>query len=255
MTERACDDGAAGPGRASGAGGAGGLRERKKRATRQALGSAAMRLAVERGLENVLVEDIAAAADVSPRTFSNYYASKYEAICSLALDRAARIGEALRNRPPGESLWASVHGAVLEVYGIASTAPDPRVMAGIRLVTSSPELRGEYLKTLSIMQYDLARAITKRAGGDPAADTIVARALAGAVTAVIQAATERWLFSDPPVPLAPVVEDALGELAASLHGILRNVLPPGPAGPAPPGPAVSAFPDPVSPDPASPDAR
>ncbi|HEY5017289.1 MAG TPA: helix-turn-helix domain-containing protein, partial [Streptosporangiaceae bacterium] len=59
-----------------------GLRERKKLATRQALGAAAMRLAIERGLENVLVEDIAAAADVSPRTFNNYFASKYEAICA-----------------------------------------------------------------------------------------------------------------------------------------------------------------------------
>jgi AcrR family transcriptional regulator len=199
-----------------------GLRERKKLATRQALAVAAMRLAVERGLENVLVEDIASAADVSPRTFNNYFASKYEAICALALDRAIRVGEALRERPAAESLWAAVRGAVLGVYGMASTAPDPQVIAGIRLVTSSPELRGEYLKALSIMQYDLAGVITERAGGDPAADTFFARALAAAVTAVIQAATERWLFSEPPVPLAPVIEEALAELVAGM----RDVLPP-----------------------------
>ncbi|WP_344745531.1 helix-turn-helix domain-containing protein, partial [Kribbella aluminosa] len=65
-----------------------GLRERKKLATRRAIGIAAMRLAIERGLENVLVEDIAAAAGVSPRTYNNYFANKYEAICSLATDRA-----------------------------------------------------------------------------------------------------------------------------------------------------------------------
>ena len=200
----------------------GGLRERKKLATRQALGTAAMQLAVERGLENVLVEDIAAAADVSPRTFNNYFASKYEAISALALDRAAAVGEALRERPAGESLWAAVRGAVLEVYGVASTAPDPRLIAGIRLVTSSPELRGEYLKALAVMQYDLAGVITERTGGSPAADTFTARALAGAVTAVIQAATARWLFADPPVALAPVIEEALRELVAGL----RDVLPP-----------------------------
>src|SRR5215470_11800140 len=73
-----------------------GLRERKKLATRQALGMAAMRLAIERGLDNVLVEDIAEAAGVSARTFNNYFASKYEAICALQQDRAVRIGEALR---------------------------------------------------------------------------------------------------------------------------------------------------------------
>ena len=69
-----------------------GLRERKKLAVRQALGSAALRLAVERGLENVTVEDITAEADVSLRTFGNYFSSKYEAICAIGTDRARRIG-------------------------------------------------------------------------------------------------------------------------------------------------------------------
>jgi AcrR family transcriptional regulator len=197
-----------------------GLRERKKRATRQALSMAAMRLAVERGLENVLVEDIAAAADVSPRTFNNYFGSKYEAICALALDRAMQIGEVLRERPAGEDLWTAVRGAVLEIYAAAAAAPDPRLMAGIRLVVSSPELRGEYLKAQLTMQRGLAAAIAERSGGDPAAAPVFSRALAAAVAAVISAATERWLFSDPPVALGPVVEDGLAQLVAGLRAVL-----------------------------------
>jgi|SRR5450755_955765 AcrR family transcriptional regulator len=199
-----------------------GLRERKKRATRQALGAAAMRLAIERGLENVLIEDIAAAADVSPRTFSNYFASKYEAICALALDRSVAIGEALRERPAGESLWDAVRQAVLEVYARGSVAPDPELVAGIRLVTSSPVLRGEYLKALALMQYELADALTDRAGSMtvPAEGPLFMRGFAAAVTAVVQAATERWLYADPPVPLTPVIEDALRELATGMHAVL-----------------------------------
>jgi AcrR family transcriptional regulator len=203
-----------------------GLRERKKLATRQAIGAAAMRLAIERGLENVLVEDIAAAADVSPRTFNNYFASKYEAICSLALDRSFRIGEVLRGRPAGESLWAAVRGAVLEVYAAAATAPDPAVTAGIRLVVQSPELRGEYLKALAVMQYQLAEAIGVRvaasgeAGPGAGDGPFFRRAFASAIASVVQAATERWLFADPPVPLAPLIDAALGEMAAGLRDVL-----------------------------------
>jgi hypothetical protein len=82
------------------------------------------------------------------------------------------------------------------------------------------------------MQYELAGVISERAGGDPAAGSFSDRALAAAVTAVIQAATERWLFSEPPVPLAPVIEEALAELVVGL----RDVLPPGcPAFPPTPG--------------------
>jgi AcrR family transcriptional regulator len=208
-----------------------GLRERKKLATRKALGSAAMQLAIERGLENVHVEDIAAAADVSARTFNNYFASKYEAICALALDRSVQIGDALRERPAAEGLWEAVGNAVATVYSSATTAPDSWRLAGIRLVISSPALRGEYLKALSIMQYELAGAMTERVGGCPAADTFFTRGFAAAVTAVMQAATQRWLFSDPPVALAPLIEDALRELAHGMLAVLppENSEPPAPA--------------------------
>src|SRR5260370_989132 len=75
----------------------GGLRERKKLAVRRALGSAAFRLAMERGLENVTIEDITAEAHVSLRTFGNYFSSKYEAICAPGPPRAPRIAA---QRPP-----------------------------------------------------------------------------------------------------------------------------------------------------------
>src|SRR5204862_6974520 len=93
-----------------------GLRERKKLRTREDLGCAAMRLAAERGLENVRVEDIAAAAGVSPRTFNNYFSSRPAAICAVAGDRAKRVGLALLARPADQPLDVALTEAVLEQY-------------------------------------------------------------------------------------------------------------------------------------------
>jgi AcrR family transcriptional regulator len=196
-----------------------GLRERKKVATRHALGLAAMRLAIERGLDNVLVDDIAEAAGVSARTFNNYFASKYEAICALGFDRAMRIGSALRDRPGGEPIWQAVTNAVMSEYGTADRALDDEWMAGVRLVTGTPALRGEYLKVQAMTQYALAEAIAVRLGANPGA-SMFPRILAASVTAAIQAAMDRWLHADPPVPLAPLVRQALGQLADGMHQVL-----------------------------------
>ena len=61
----------------------------------------------------MLVEDIAAEAGVSPRTFNNYFSSKYEAICALAMDRGRLIGESPQERPADEPLWEAISHAVL----------------------------------------------------------------------------------------------------------------------------------------------
>ena len=196
-----------------------GLRERKKIATRQALGVAATRLAADRGLENVLVEDIAEAVGVSARTFNNYFASKYEAICALAFDRAMRIGAALRDRPADEPLWDAIVAAVMSEYGTADRALDEDWMAGVRLVSSTPALRGEYLKVQAMTQYSLAEAIALRLGFRPGPN-MFPRILAASVTAAVQAAMEHWLHADPPIALGPVVRRSLRQLADGMFDVL-----------------------------------
>ena len=56
------------------------------------------------------------------------------------------------------------------------------------------------------------------------------RILAAAVTAAIQAAIDRWLHSDPPVPLAPLVRQALRQLADGMHQVLPRVPQPADSG-------------------------
>ena len=224
-----------------------GLRERKKLAVRQALSSAAVRLAVQRGLENVTIEDITAEADVSVRTFGNYFSSKYEAICALGTDRARRIGAELLARPADEPLWPALVSCMLAHYEGADRAPDGEWLAGLRLVLTAPAIRGEYLKVTASMQEALAEAIAARAGPFPGQD-MFPWVLAGAVTAAAQVAVRRWFAADPPVPLRPLLERALSVLACSgaasylteeeFQAVVRPAIF-GPNGPlcAPPGPA------------------
>jgi AcrR family transcriptional regulator len=191
----------------------GSVRARKRLAVRCALGSAAVRLAVERGLENVTVEDITATAGVSLRTFGNYFASKYEAICALATDRARRIGAELRARPAYEPLWEAITRAMLVHYEDA----DAEWLAELRLLATAPAVRGEYLKVTSEMQQALAEAIAVRTGTDLQQD-MYPQVLAGAVTAAAQVAVGRWAAADPPVPLRPLLRGALGQLVTARSG-------------------------------------
>ena len=195
-----------------------GLRERKKLAVRRALSSAAVQLAVERGLENVTIEDITAEADVSVRTFGNYFSGKYEAICALGIDRARRIGAELLGRPAREPLWEALVNAVLAHYDGADQAPDGEWLAGLKLVLTAPAIRGEYLKVNSEMQEILAAAIATRARIDPGQD-MYPQILAGAVTAAAQVAVRRWFAADPPVPLRPLLRQALDQLATACSGV------------------------------------
>ncbi|MCW2861249.1 MAG: transcriptional regulator, TetR family [Actinoallomurus sp.] len=192
-----------------------GHRERKKQQTREALSWAALRLAVERGLGNVLVEDIAAEAGVSPRTFNNYFSSKAEAIVWRHLDRVRHIAELLRERPPGEPLWDSLTSVVVLPFGDEGARPDPEWTAGVRLILGQTELQGAFLKAGAEAERECAFAIAERTGTDVGRD-LYPLLVAAAVGAAIRVASEQWLRADPSVPLPTLLRDAMGRLAAGL---------------------------------------
>jgi AcrR family transcriptional regulator len=186
-----------------------GLRARKKLTTRQALARAALQLAVERGPGNVRREDIAAAADVSLRTFTNYFSSKEDAIVSLAVDRAASIGASLRARPADEPLGEALVAAFVEQHTHA--APSPEWIAHLRVIVSAPEVQGAYLQALVGIEGSLAEAIAERTGADLRHD-LHPRVVAAAACAAERVAIGYWLDSDATIPLAEVLRRAIRQV-------------------------------------------
>ncbi len=193
-----------------------GLRERKKRETRAALGLAAIRLCLERGWAAVTVDDIAAAADVSPRTFRNYFASKAAAVAATHLERTRRIADELRARPADEPLWDAILAAVHSEYAVADgSVRDSRSQAALRRLLAEPALHGEVLKADATARVALAAAIAERTGTDVATDvypTLVA-AVVGAGTSV---AVEQCLHAPQPIPIGPVLREVFARIAAGL---------------------------------------
>ena len=156
-----------------------GLRERKKLATRAALGQAAWRLTIELGYEHARVEDIAAAAGVSTRTFNNYFSTKEEALLSVGVDRGARMVAALRDRPDGEPLWEALAHAMSGQFTGGGEVP----RAYARSIRFPPELAAAQRRLHASIEVALAAAIADRTGTDADRD-LYPRLVAGVVVVI-----------------------------------------------------------------------
>jgi AcrR family transcriptional regulator len=85
-----------------------GLRETKKLATRQQIAAVAMRLFAMKGFDHVTVSEIAAEAGVSVKTVFNYFPTKEDLFFDEVPERLRRITEAIKDRPPSETILDSL---------------------------------------------------------------------------------------------------------------------------------------------------
>jgi AcrR family transcriptional regulator len=195
-----------------------GLRERKRRETRAALSLAALRLCFQRGWENVTVDDVAEAANVSPRTFRNYFSTKAEAVAAGHLERMLRIADELKVRPAAEPLWTAITNAVasqFETPAQKSEAPrDTKAwLERIRFVLTEPAIHGEVLKASAAAQVELAAVIAERTGARNAGG-LYPQVAAAVVTSVVGTVVDRWLRDGPTGSIVPILRKAF-ELVAS----------------------------------------
>lgn len=195
---------------------AAGLRERKKHETREALSWATIQLAVERGFDNVLVEDIATTAGFSPRTFNNYFSSKAEAVAYRHLFHVEQIASALRQRPAEEPLWDAIFEAAVGYYGGAEGhVPNPLWTGGVSKVVAHPAVFAEYLKASALGERKIAEVVAERTSTD-ADEDMYPQLVAATVGMIIRIASDEWLRADPPRPLGQILREAFDQVLAGL---------------------------------------
>ncbi|MFV2017690.1 TetR family transcriptional regulator [Micromonospora sp. LOL_023] len=198
-----------------------GLRERKKAVTRVVLSWTAIRLTVERGFDNVLVDEIAEAAGVSARTFNNYFSSKAEAIASRHLDRSLRLVDVFRARPADEPLWTAIRVAAMSQFvpgtEVEQSPQSEHVdwVSGFKMMLVEPALQGEMLRAVAVAEAELAAAVAERTGADVKQD-LYPSLFAATVSAAINTAIRHFVYADPPVPMEQLLPEALSRLAAGL---------------------------------------
>jgi len=122
-----------------------GLRERKKQRTRAAIVDAAVRLCMRQGYQQTTVDQIAGAAEVSPRTFSRYFPNKEAVVGALTEETSERVAVALARQPRGITEHQALVCAHVEVFAAAERG-EPGAMSFdrlggfLRIVTGSPML-------------------------------------------------------------------------------------------------------------------
>jgi AcrR family transcriptional regulator len=219
-----------------------GLRERKKQRTRDTLLRSALELFTERGYEETTVDDIAATADVSQRTFFRYFASKEEAAFFVSRLAESHFVDAVRRRPPGEAPLDALRQALGESWGTIGETVERLVPLDLhlrfyRVIESTPALLAAHLRRATELEEEIARIVADREGLDVDADPRprVAVAVFGAVIRV----TERiWSARDDAglTALRDLTASYLDQVEPALAGNWRSTgagTGPGPAGPTP----------------------
>jgi AcrR family transcriptional regulator len=141
-----------------------GLRERKKLKTKEAIQRAAMRLIEKQGYEETTIEEIAAAAEISPSTFFNYFPTKEDVVFLDAYD--PMLLDLLQQLPPEMPLNEVLRRA-LDSLSDSFRRDREVIMARTRLILEVPELRGRIWEEIERNQAMLTAALAQRSGISP----------------------------------------------------------------------------------------
>ncbi len=188
-----------------------GLRERKKLKTRAAIQKEALRLFLEKGFEETTIEDIAAAVEISPSTFFNYFPSKEEVVFQDELDPL--ILDAFDAQPVEVNPIRRLRVAMSQVFSHLTPEQARMVRQRTRLFAQTPELRGAMLSQFAALVDQISELLASRTGRQP--HDFALRNMAGAVLGVLMSSMLE-ASKDPNADMFKIADSALAHLEDGL---------------------------------------
>jgi AcrR family transcriptional regulator len=189
-----------------------GLRERKKQRTRQKIVREAMKLFARRGFESTTINDIAAAAEIAPRTFFGYFPSKEDVVFHDFDEVFERFARRLRDRPPSVTVFDALREWVVEWLSTRDAAERARD----ELIAATPQLQSREHDHLRRFSELIAEGVAADLGVP--ADSLRPRMVSAATAAALETLRDYEHAEEIGVEEAVAVLD---EAIAFLQGGLR----------------------------------
>jgi mycofactocin system transcriptional regulator len=178
---------------------------------------AALDLFALKGFEAVIIDDIAAAAGISRRTFFRYFATKADAVWGNFAAHTTRLERLLADTDPGQPVLASVCAAYIEVNDYAA-GELPLLRERMQLILTEPALLAHSQLRYADVDRVVAEHVARRTGTSPAA--LVPRLVAVSTRAAATTAFELWL-ADGRTPLAQQLRESFAQLTAGFPALSR----------------------------------
>jgi AcrR family transcriptional regulator len=187
------------------------LRDRKKDRTRRTLQAQAVRLFAEQGFQATTIEEIAAAAEVAPRTFFRYFSSKEEVV--FWSEHQPMLAGFVAARPDHEPAAQALRHGLTDGLATFYEQDRERLLERSRLACRTPALQPRWRQQQTDLAAGMAQILADRLGVH--ADDLEVRAIAAAVAAALVVAIEEWQAHDGQEDLRGLIDRALGSVLAS----------------------------------------
>jgi AcrR family transcriptional regulator len=186
------------------------LRDRKRDRTRRMIQAEALRLFATKGFQATTIEEIAAAADVAPRTFFRYFPAKEEVV--FWAEYRPLLAGFVAARPDHEPAGQALRHGLVDGLATFYEQDRERLLERTKLACRIPALQPRWRQQQADLAVGMAPILADRLGAPP--DDLEVRAIAAAIAAALFVAIEEWQARDGQGDLRALIDRALGSVLA-----------------------------------------